>query len=330
MEVDSELLVASPRVSVLVITWNHGPYLAQCLDSLLAQRCDFPFEILIGEDHSQDDTPSICESYRDRHQDQIRVISSAANVGMHHNLARIWHRARGAYIAICEGDDYWVDPTKLATQVAQFEADAQLTLCGGYTRQIALGADGVWREAGRIEPKFVQDQYSMEDLIAAYSFHTSSVMVRKDRIAFPRWFWDVYCADRPLYLLCAAAGTVRVIPETLSVYRMHDTGIWSPRGLLDKAAKGRELFDKLDEYFDHRYTRLMRKTVGGMYWGYMQDAINTGQTKVGRQLVWITLELLGTPLIFVHTRAWLVALARLYIPRTYARLRRLLPGARAT
>lgn len=324
IETSSPELVAAPLVSVLILTWNHEPYLAQTLESVVSQRCKFPFEIVIGEDCSTDATAAIAAEYRKRYPHLIRIVSASANVGMHRNLARIWHKARGRYIAICEGDDYWVDSDKLARQVARFDGNPRLSLCGAGTRRIEPGPDGEWRETGRIRPDVIKDNYTIEDLIAAYSFHTSSVMVRKDCVAFPRWFWDMYCADRPLYLLCAATGDVEFIPDVMSAYRLHPAGIWSPKGLLEKAAMGNRLFATIDAHFGFRYRRLIRKTVGGMYWGYVQEALATGQAAAGRTLIWMSLERLGAPLIFRHTRVWLVALARLYVPRTYARLRTVL------
>jgi len=100
----------APLVSVLMITWNHGAFVAQAIEGVVGQVCPFRFELLIGEDASGDETRAVCEDYQSRYPDIIRLIVAESNVGMHRNLARLWWRARGRYIALCEGDDYWTDP----------------------------------------------------------------------------------------------------------------------------------------------------------------------------------------------------------------------------
>lgn len=319
-----------PKVSILVITLDHDPYLAQTLDSLLGQRCDFSFEILIGEDCSKDQTLAICEDYQQRFPGIVRVVSSEKNVGMHRNLARIWHRARGQYIAICEGDDYWVDPLKLAKQVAFLEARPAYTLCGAYTQKIRQEKDGSWHDAGLIGPVMLKEAYSVEDLIPEYSFHTSSVMVRKDCVRFPVWFWDMYCADRPLYLLCAEQGPAGFIPEVMSVYRLHGTGIWSPTGLLGKAEKGQKLFETLDAYFGRQHHRLIQRTLCDIIWSYMAEALGAGQLPAARRLFWMAVGYQWAARQIAPLKDWPVLLARLYLPRGYAWIKSLgLRGGRA-
>lgn len=114
---DATRLVERPLVSVLMITYNHAEYLAEAIDGIVSQQCDFPFELVIGEDASTDETRKIALDYQRRYPEIIRVIHSAANVGMNANGARVFSRARGEYVAYCEGDDYWCSPHKLARQV---------------------------------------------------------------------------------------------------------------------------------------------------------------------------------------------------------------------
>ena len=253
-----------PLVSVLMITWNHESHISQAIESILKQRCNFPIELIIGEDASQDQTREICVHYQKRYPGIIRLVIADENVGMHRNLARIWCRARGKYIAFCEGDDYWVDPEKLSKQTAWMEDRLKYTLCGTYTQKIIKDKNGSWTKDGIIGPPEVKEQYTMEDLIPNYTSHFSSVMVRKESIRFPRWFWDVYCADRSLYLLCAEKGSVGFIPEITSVYRMHDGGIWVSINQLEKARKGIKLFEVIDRHFDYQYNKLIRRTLGNI------------------------------------------------------------------
>ena len=125
---DETRLARDPQVSVVVLTYNHAEYLAQALDSILAQECAFAFEILVGEDCSTDATRAIALDYQRRYPERIRVVLSDANVGVLPNLRRVVARVRGRYVAFCEGDDYWHGTGRLAAQVAMLDARTDATL----------------------------------------------------------------------------------------------------------------------------------------------------------------------------------------------------------
>ena len=105
-----------PSVSVSIITYNHAPYIRQCIEGALMQRTSFPCEIVIGEDCSSDGTKEIVMEYARIYPEIIRVIGSETNVGMMENSKRTDYACRGEFIANCEGDDFWIDPLKLQKQ----------------------------------------------------------------------------------------------------------------------------------------------------------------------------------------------------------------------
>lgn len=114
--------IMEPLVSIVCVTYNHEPYLRQALDSFLMQQCNFPFEIVLAEDCSTDSTREICDEYASKYPDIINYIRSDNNVGAVENEARAIRAAKGKYIALCEGDDYWTDVKKLQKQVDFLEA----------------------------------------------------------------------------------------------------------------------------------------------------------------------------------------------------------------
>lgn len=120
---DSGRLVRAPVVSVLMITYNHEPYLAEAIEGVLSQQCDFEFELIIGEDASSDRTREIALDYQKRFPEVVRVIYSHENVGLQRNARRIFGLCRGEFVSYCEGDDYWCHPEKLQRQVALLQAD---------------------------------------------------------------------------------------------------------------------------------------------------------------------------------------------------------------
>ena len=140
---DLDKIAPEPLVSVILITYNHEAYIEQTLEGILAQQCDFPFELIITEDKSQDHTLEICLGYQKKYPQLIRVVTWRENVGLNSNFLRVWGRARGKYAALCEGDDYWIDAAKLAKQVAIMEESPETTLSGATT---------LWLDSSKKDP----------------------------------------------------------------------------------------------------------------------------------------------------------------------------------
>lgn len=121
----------TPLVSVCCITYNHAPYISQCVDGFLMQKTSFPFEIIINDDCSNDGTTEILKDYAIKYPDLIHLILHDENQyskGIRRILATfVYPLVKGKYIAICEGDDYWTDPYKLQKQVDYLESHPE---CG--------------------------------------------------------------------------------------------------------------------------------------------------------------------------------------------------------
>ena len=118
----------NPLVTVLVLTYQHVSYISKCLDGILMQETNFDFEILVGEDESSDGTRDICIEYAKKYPDKIRLFlhSRENNIEIYDKLTAKFnssychYSAKGKYLALCEGDDFWIDPLKLQKQVDFF------------------------------------------------------------------------------------------------------------------------------------------------------------------------------------------------------------------
>ena len=125
-----------PLVSISCITYNHEPYIVQALNGFLMQKTSFPFEILIHDDASTDRTADIIREYEKKFPNLIKPIYQKENQyskGNRSILASfVYPRAKGKYIAICEGDDYWIDENKLQMQVDFLENNPEYGMC--YTK----------------------------------------------------------------------------------------------------------------------------------------------------------------------------------------------------
>ena len=125
-----------PKVSVMIITYNHEKYIAQALESVLMQQTDFHFEINVIEDASTDRTQEIVMRYVRQYPDIVKPFFNAKNIGFkvtQKNFYRGYLTLTGDYLAILEGDDYWTSPHKLQKQVDFLEANPDFALCGHNT-----------------------------------------------------------------------------------------------------------------------------------------------------------------------------------------------------
>ncbi len=207
-----------PLVSVVCITYNHEKFISQAINSFLMQKTDFPIEIVIGEDCSTDRTREICLQYQQEFPNIINLITSEKNVGMKENFVRTFESAKGKYIALCDGDDYWIDDRKLQLQVDFLEKNQDYSICFHATRLV--------NEKGEelvVLP--VEDQkkttYSLEDLIIKLNFMaTCSVLFRNHLFKnFPDWYYKLEIADHPLHVFNAQHGLIGYIDIIMSVYR---------------------------------------------------------------------------------------------------------------
>jgi glycosyltransferase involved in cell wall biosynthesis len=116
------------KVSVIVLTYNQEQTVARALDSVLGQKCDYTYEIILADDCSTDSTPDICRHYARKYPDKIRYIANSVNKGVVDNYFDCVLDARGEYIADCAGDDFWTDEYKLQKQTELLESNSDVVL----------------------------------------------------------------------------------------------------------------------------------------------------------------------------------------------------------
>lgn len=131
-------------VSIGVVTYNQDKYISQCLESILKQVVDFEYEIIVGDDASSDSTQSILLDYQSRYPRTIKLIINDSNRGISNNYKSVLSKCSGKYIALCEGDDFWIDPNKLAKQVHFLETHCEFGFVGAYSQ--LLFPDGHFEE----------------------------------------------------------------------------------------------------------------------------------------------------------------------------------------
>ncbi len=257
------------QVSVVMPTYNHEPYISQAIESVLMQETDFEFELMIGEDGSEDNTRTIVQGYKDKYPHRIRLfLNDRRNViyvdghptGLW-NLMNLLRRAEGRYIALLDGDDYWIDRGKLQQQVDFLESHPDFVLCCHNTRVIeANDPEGSYffrpdRSSLTKEVLEIQDQ--IENVVA---FHTSSVVFRNGLVELPQFFQEYISADIILFTLLAQFGKIKFLDKVMSVYRRNDGGISVHQAgytlHLSRIAMNHDLNQLLENRFSNIYFRL--------------------------------------------------------------------------
>jgi Glycosyl transferase family 2 len=209
-------------VSVVSITYNHEAYIRETLDGFVAQKTDFPVEIIVADDASTDATPAIIQEYADHHPHLLRPILRSKNLGIHANLTDALSAARGEYLALCEGDDFWIDPLKLSKQVAFLDQHPETAVCFHPVRVIW---DDGRTDDSEFPPIFWRRDFSLATLLSRNFIQTNSVVYRR----LPRYDdipRDVMPLDWYLNVRHAIHGEIAMLPETMAVYRRHSQGSW--------------------------------------------------------------------------------------------------------
>jgi len=256
--------IESPVVSICCTTYNHARYVVDALEGFLIQETDFPFEILIHDDASTDGTADVIKRYEVEYPQIIKSISQEENQysrGVKPNLAFNFSRAKGEYIALCEGDDYWVSPEKLQIQVNRMRKNPDCSL-SFHRSKIDQSYDlGVKEELTR---NFgVEGVLDLKGLFfeGGSSASTASMLFRANILnEIPRFYEISPVGDMPLKLMCSMQGGIYYLPEIMSVRRLGVPGSWNIRTRLNKAAQFSYLnsmvamLDEFDRYTDYAWS----------------------------------------------------------------------------
>ncbi|MCF6279737.1 MAG: glycosyltransferase [Flavobacteriaceae bacterium] len=221
------------HVSICVQTYNHQNFIAECLDSILMQQTTFPFEIILGEDKSSDDTRRICKEYAEKHPSKIKlslrsrddVVYMFGKPTGRYNMIKNLEISSGKYIAICEGDDYWTDPLKLQKQIDFLEKTPKAV--GSFHNSVCVDKD-----SEIIEKQYFKDTdklfYTQEECLKSLhsSYSTGSLVFRANAIKNRLDDFSKIGSDFILDILITNDGELCYMDENMSAYRIHSGGIW--------------------------------------------------------------------------------------------------------
>ena len=217
-----------PLVSICCTTYNHVNYIRQCLDGFVMQKTNFPIEILIHDDASTDGTQDIIRGYEAKYPNIIKPIYQKENQyskGVKVSLVYNYSRAKGKYIALCEGDDYWTDPYKLQKQVDFLESHPDYVMC-------SHRFDQYYEDRHRLEKEkddtFQGADYDLQNLIGGkWLTQTLTVMYRRSALDLKQYERYGMSMDIILFYELLKHGKGYCFPEAMGVYRYHNGGVWS-------------------------------------------------------------------------------------------------------
>ncbi|MEI6056470.1 MAG: glycosyltransferase [Lentisphaerota bacterium] len=248
-----------PLVTICCITYNHENFISEAIDSFLIQKTTFPIEIIIHDDASTDNTAVIVQEYAKKYPELITAILQKENQfskGINIPATYVRPKARGKYLALCEGDDFWTDPLKLQKQVDFLEANPDYSIC--FTKVASM-------KDGKIVDNDLYDKYYkgilgdrteffFEDILTRCFIQTCTVVIRKDSIRFRDWINDLAFGDWPLFLLAATSKKIKYIKEPMAVYRIHKDGVWSSLPRLNQCREDIKFYRYVNKEFDYIYS----------------------------------------------------------------------------
>jgi glycosyltransferase involved in cell wall biosynthesis len=261
-----------PCVGVFMCTYNHENYIETAIESVMMQVGDFSYRLFIGEDCSTDSTREICIKMKQKYADKIDLTLYEKNVGGGLNTINLFAKIIDAgvtYIAMLDGDDYWVDKEKLKKQVAILENDRGISICftdskilNDKTKEFSTKAYDNEREA-RINFDTFIEKGSLYVTCSAL-FRTAAIPRR-----FPDWFLTSLKQDWTIFVLALDNGDAYYLPEITAVYRIHGASLMrtTKHILLEENSAG--LIENLLSYFDPRHQPVLGKA---LTWSYFHVA----------------------------------------------------------
>jgi len=258
------------EVLVGILCYNHEDYVAQCLDSVLCQKCDFPFRVYVFDDVSTDRSWSIIQEYKERYGEQMIIEQPAHNTysaGNRNAFLQFFEKVNKAkYAAFCEADDYWTDDCKLQKQYDAMQKDQDAALCI-HDVELTDVSNGhcMGIVPGRMDAEWSQKELITRILTYSVSFRMNSYFIRskalKDADMYAD-YWDYWAVDLSLLIYAALKGRMLYVSDNMAVKRVNNVGSLSHQANLEKniCRQQTAMFEE-----DIRWIGLFDQMTGGEY-----------------------------------------------------------------
>ena len=219
-------------VAVWMVTYNHDEFIEEAIESVMMQECTFKYKLFIGEDNSIDKTREICEKLKKKYPDKINLFLHNKNIGSKANGMYMYDKcfeSKAEYIAIIDGDDYWIDPYKLQKQVEKLESNHDFVLCCSNAKILR---NNILNNTNEINNYLEDKVLNTKNIISDFIFNpipTASILFRSSILKKIDFDFIANCkiGDWPLLFELSRYGKFYFYADFFSVYRISEKGIWS-------------------------------------------------------------------------------------------------------
>ena len=251
-----------PLVSIVCTTYNHQAYIKDALEGFIKQKTNFQFEIIVHDDASTDNTAKIIREYEAKFPELFANIYQKENQYSKNTneVEKIVIRAaRGKYIALCEGDDYWTDPLKLQKQVDFLEKNQEINLCFHQVNYIGLNNHHLQFPQNSFEENNSQF-FTYENVLEYWGINTCSIVFRKTFVEIPFYLTDFAVGDQLLCYFINLDKNFYYISDIMASYRITETGFTGT--ILKNQLKSKlefPLLDKINYLTNNKYRTVIKK-----------------------------------------------------------------------
>ncbi len=248
-------------VDIPMCVYNHESYISQAIEGVINQKTDFKYRLIIGEDHSTDNSREIIQKYALKFPEIVFPLFHEQNLGPFKNSEILFGLCTSKYIALCDGDDYWMDATKLKKQVRFLESNQDFAICFHNARILNEQTPDQLEYSNPPDQKEVS---TFEDLAKGEFIYTSTCLFRLDHFRrFPRESIG-YINNYTLDLHNSQFGKIKYINEVMSTYRIHGGGMWSMVKRESTLITQLPTYKFYLEYFDRKYRKFFLKHLKDM------------------------------------------------------------------
>lgn len=254
-------------VTIRCLVYNHEPYLRQCLEGFVMQKTNFRFEAIVHDDASTDNSAAIIREYAEKYPDIIKPIFETENQYSKRDgsLRRIMNaHTHGKYVAICEGDDYWIDPFKLQKQVDIMETNPDYSLC---FHNAVVFYEGISKLPEIFNNLIESHVVSLKEITDSWIVPTASMLYRREILEnYPEWTSQIYSGDFTLQLIAFSKGKIFYINQIMSFYRKafdnaNSLSVRFANNYMFVASQQILLLELYNKHTDFKFTDILQKRI---------------------------------------------------------------------
>lgn len=237
-------------VSICMSAYNHEEFIEEALTSVLGQDCNFNFEVILSNDYSTDKTDEVINKIIKNHPQGNKILytNQEKNLGMNGNLIFTLEQAKGKYIALLEGDDYWTDKHKLQKQFDFLENNSDYSICTG-------GYESITPDRGLVIRKLAENveglTYNFNN-IKGFRAHYLNMFFRAKSLEIDKLKTFTYSGDNVIFLMCLSKGKGYFFNQIFGFRRTHPNGAWTSKSQIERIKMGYEQLIGLYKFPEYR------------------------------------------------------------------------------